>query len=119
MQTPEAAPIACTLSLEAMGPRLAEIRIMTERSVLSHRLDGSRLHLVYRPDAEEEIRRIVGLEQVCCSFLEFSLASNEREVTLTITAPSDAGDAAHWLFAQFLPDTAAPDPPVASCGCPR
>lgn len=117
MQTSEAAAIACTLSLEAMGPRLAEIRSMTERSLLSHCMDGGSLHLVYRPDAEKELRRIVGLEQVCCAFLDFSLTSNEHEVTLTITAPSDAGSAAHWLFAQFLPDTAVPDTPAASCGC--
>jgi hypothetical protein len=90
---------------------------MTERSLLSHRVDGRSLHLVYRADAEKEIRRIVSLEQACCAFLDFSLASNEREVALTITAPSDAGDAAHWLFAQFRPDATAPDAPAASCGC--
>jgi hypothetical protein len=117
MQTSEVTPIACTLRPEGLGPRLAEIRKMTERSLLSHRVDGRSLHLAYRPDAENEVRRIVGLEQVCCAFLDFSLASNECEVTLTITAPSDAGDAVHWLFAQFLPAAAAPNAPAANCGC--
>lgn len=120
MPTAEAPAIACTLNLHDMGPRLAWIRQMTDQNLLSHRLDGDVLSLVYRPEAADLVRRVVELERVCCAFLDFALVANEREVRLTISAPTGAGEVAHWLFAQFLPSdaTATVRPvPQRGCGC--
>jgi hypothetical protein len=65
MQATEAQPIACALDLQAMAPRLAWIHRVTAEGLLSHKLDGRTLRLVYRRAAADEIRNIVELEKVC------------------------------------------------------
>lgn len=120
MQPAEVPAIACTLNLDEMRPRLAWIRQMTDQNLLSHQLDGRTLRLVYRPEAAEVVRRVVELERVCCAFLNFTVVASEREVVLTLSAPESVGEAAPWLFAQFLPSdatTAARPAPTRSCGC--
>lgn len=107
-------PIACTLDSKTMGPRLAWIRGVTERSLLSHRLEGRTLRLVYRADAAEELRCIVELERVCCAFLDFALATTASEAVVTITAPLASDVDAQWLFDQFLPGEGAA---ASTCGC--
>lgn len=116
MQTTEDKPIACTLDSETLGPRLAEIRALTATSLLTHELAGRVLHLRYGREAALQLRRIVELEQVCCAFLDFELCESPADVYLTITAPTEAGEAAGWLFAQFLPEATRPAS-VAPCGC--
>ncbi|WP_341892581.1 hypothetical protein [Variovorax sp. YR752] len=114
MPAAEAKPIACTLDPQAMGSRLAWIRGVTERSLLAHRHEGRELRLVYRPDAADELRRIVNLERDCCAFLDFALEATATEMVLTITSPADTEPDAQRLFAQFLP---AARPAAPACGC--
>ncbi len=114
MQAIEAKPIACTLDSQAMGLRLAWIRAVTERSLLTHRLEGRTLRLVYRADAADELRRMVDLERACCAFLDFALEATTDETVLTISAPVGTEPDAQWLFAQFLPAARAIAP---ACGC--
>lgn len=114
MRAAESNPIACTLNPSAMEPRLAWIRSMTERKLLSHRLDGRTLRLVYRADAAEELRRIVDLERTCCAFLDFALETTANETVLIITSPVGTEPDAQWLFAQFLPEQRAA---ASACGC--
>lgn len=107
-------PIACTLTSAALMGRLDWIRRVTSRSLVSHRLSGSTLHLTYRLDAKADVEQIVVGERECCSFLEFKLREAPDGFELTIYAPDDVvGAAARWLFAQFLPV----DTPRATCGC--
>lgn len=107
-------PVACTIDPKTMGPRLAWIRQVTERSLLTHRRDGRTLRLVYRADAAEELRRVVELERVCCAFLDFALATTASEVVLTITSHLASDVDAQWLFDQFLPGEGAT---ASTCGC--
>lgn len=110
-------PIACTLDSEALTSRLAEIRSFTAVNLISHQLDGRVLHLRYRREAAPQLQRLVELEQACCAFLDFTVATTHSEhVELTITAPADAGDMAEWLFMQFLPESNGSSP-TTSCGC--
>jgi hypothetical protein len=122
MPSPEPAPIACTLDLQAMGPRLAEIGRLTRDHLRSWSLDRQTLHLTYDAAAAPEVARIVELERVCCAFLHFELQATPSAVELTITAPAQEGTDAQWLFAQFLPASAQPDAPVrkaGECACCR
>jgi len=111
MPKPEPAPLACTLDLQAMGPRLAEVRRLTREHLRSHRVDGRTLRLMYAVEAAEKVARIVELERVCCAFLDFELRASAKEVELTITAPEQESTHARWLFAQFLPAADPPDAP--------
>lgn len=122
MPRPEPAPIACTLDLKAMGPRLAEIGRLTREHLCSHQVDGRTLRLTYDTAAAQKVARIVELERVCCAFLEFELKASANKVELTITAPEQEGTDAQWLFAQFLPAADQPDAhasKASECACCR
>lgn len=118
MQSTEHKPLACTLEREALTPRLAEMRAFTTANLLSHEFAGGVVRLRYRREAAPQLRRIVELEQVFCAFLHFEVNETPSDVHLTITAPSQAGETAGWLFAQFLPE-APPPPSIASCSYSR
>lgn len=119
MSTRNAEPLACTVELSEMGPRLERLRKLADTSLQSHQLEGNVLRLAYRPDAAAEVKAIVDLERDCCRFLDFQVHEGNTGVSLTITAPADVGPGAQWLFAQFLPAStihAAARPCFASCG---
>jgi hypothetical protein len=113
MQAAGNQPIACSLSAEDLPERLAWIRQVTTQSLLAHRLDGTRLHLTYVPEARAELERIVASERQCCGFLDFDIRDAQGGIELVIKAPAEAGANARWLFDQFLPRATA----VKACGC--
>lgn len=116
MASPETAPLACTLDLGEMAPRLARLQRLAATGLLSHVQQGNALHLAYRPEAAAEVRAIVALERQCCAFLHFEVDEAPAGVALTITAPDGLGEAAQWLFAQFLPAAAAAPAQRSCCG---
>ena len=118
MHKPEPLPVACTLDLSAIGPRLADVQRLTREHLRSHQLEGRALRLSYAATAAPDVQRIVELERVCCAFLDFRLNETADRIVLAITAPEQAGGDAQWLFAQFLPQAAVPSlPPSRSGGC--
>ena len=57
-------------------------------------------------------------ERTCCAFLGFDVAERADAVTVTITAPESAREAAEALFEPFaLRDDRKPEAAVAACGC--
>lgn len=120
MQAPEPAPIACTLPLEDLGPRLARITQLTRDHLRTHRLEGTVLRLIYDAQASEELARIVELERRCCAFLDFQLSTRGDGIELLIVAPAQQEVGAQWLFAQFLPQAGSAAPAAPGCvGCCR
>jgi hypothetical protein len=109
------AAIACSLPSDALEQRLAWIRRVTANSLLTHRLVGTTLRLLYREDALPDLQKIIAQERECCPFLEYSLRPAEGALQLTIGAPDGLGSDARWLFDQFLPQAAAVS--KKSCGC--
>lgn len=101
--------IAYILGLEALVPRIALLRQLTDPHLVRHELKGRILLIRYRPTAFAELCRIVELERSCCAFLRFRLEQDAEGCELTITAPEGAEDAMRWLSAQFL--AALEDPP--------
>lgn len=116
MQAADDAPVACTLSSEDLGLRLAWIRQVTSANLLSHRLTGTKLQLTYRQGAKRDLEQIVDRERECCAFLRFELREVAGTVELTIEAPSGVGEEARWLFDQFMPSADAGTNKRA-CGC--
>lgn len=121
MPTAEPVPIACTLDLQAMGPRLAEISQLSREHLRSHRLDGRTLRLTYSAAVAERVARIVELERVCCAFLNFELKVTADAVELSVAAPEQERTGTQWLLAQFLPQTGheRPTGDVDECACCR
>ncbi|MGM9481777.1 hypothetical protein ACS5PN_11395 [Roseateles sp. NT4] len=116
MQAADEAPVACTLSSDDLGRRLAWIRQVTSANLLSHQLTGTKLQLTYRPAAKPDLEQIVDRERECCAFLRFDLQESAGTVELTIEAPSGVGEEARWLFDQFLPSADA-GASKSACGC--
>lgn len=98
--------IACTLSAGDFKERVVGIRDLARRSLLSSRRERLRLHLTYGPEARNAVRDLVARESECCAFLSFDLRHDDREVSLTVTAPVAAAAAADELFAHFAPELA-------------
>ncbi len=119
MPAAEPMPIACTLSLADMGPRLTRIRLLTLDHLRSHQLDGVKLHLHYDPSAAVELAEIVELERQFCAFLGFRFVAEDDQLHLQISAPEEQAANARWLFSQFLPDQASAPGPKSGCACCR
>jgi hypothetical protein len=108
MQDPDAIPFACTLDLQALGTRLAEIARLCARHLRGHRLEGRTLRLAFAPAAAEELGRLVALERACCAFLHFEVARHADAIELAIVAPAHAALDTRALLAPFLQAAAVP-----------
>lgn len=94
--------IACTLSGDDFRKRLARIAELTQDALQGCARDDLVLKLIYARDAADRVREMVNREKECCAFLHFDLRAEENRITLTITAPEDARQAAEMLFQQFV-----------------
>lgn len=107
------APIACMLDGDSYRQRTAWIADLNARALKAARRDDLRLMLDYAPSAIADVRRLVAQEQACCAFLTFDLQSHPDALTLVVTAPEAARDAAETILAMFQEKTPLP----ARCGC--
>ena len=96
-----APPIACTLDIGSFKARLAWIGDLNARALTTSRRSDLALTLEYRREALDDVRKLVRGEQACCAFLDFRLDERGDKLTLTVTAPEAARDAADMLFEQF------------------
>ena len=97
--------IACTLDAPDFKERVAVIRDLASRYLLSSKREHLALRLTYAAEALPEVEDLVAKESDCCAFLDFDLRAGDR-VKLTITAPKSAALAADELFAHFAPELA-------------
>jgi hypothetical protein len=97
--------VACSLGATDFKQRVAGIRDLAFRHLLSSRREPLQLHLTYAAEALPDVQDMVANESDCCAFLDFDLRAGDR-VELTITAPESAGLAADELFAHFAPELA-------------
>lgn len=99
------APIACTLSAASFKERAQWLHELTARALLSHRIEGQRLHLSYRPDARADVEKMVQRERQCCGFLKYELQSGTESIEVVVSAPTEACDDAQASFAHLIPPT--------------
>jgi len=97
--------VACILNSCDFEDRLAGIRNLSYRHLLSSRREPLALHLTYAIAARAEVEDIVAKEAECCPFLGFDLEVGEI-VQLSITVPENAASTADELFAHFAPELA-------------
>jgi hypothetical protein len=98
--------IACTLGAGDLTERVSAIRDLASRHLLASRRELLVLHLTYALAAFPEVEGLVAKEAECCAFLDFDLGHDEEKVSLRITAPPSAAQAADELFAHFAPELA-------------
>jgi hypothetical protein len=95
-------PIACALTPVDFKARLADLNLLTKDALISGWRDGLTLHLRYRPEADDRVRRMVEQEQECCAFLTFDVQSTPDATELRITAPEAAKEAIGPIYEQFV-----------------
>ena len=94
MSMPEALPIACSLTPGESHDRLSWIAALNKSSLLQHAREDLTLKLVYAAEARSRVREMVRREQTCCAFLRFDLRESTHRISLSITAPEQAREAA-------------------------
>ncbi len=96
-------PIACSLTGDELPRRLAEIRALGTKALISAERDEVRAVLRFRDGAEvrTELERIVVAESTCCAFLRFELRDEPAATVLTIAAPPDGEPVLQQLVDAF------------------
>lgn len=107
-----APPIACMLSGQDFKERLAWIADLNWRSLKSSQRNDLQLILTYARSALKHVTQMVERERACCPFLVFDVNAGDRVVTLSITAPEEAREAADDVFQPFLGGASK-----AGCSC--
>lgn len=91
-------PIACTLEPPAMPDRLAAWASVLTHATHRTALDGGlRIHLGSDVDLGD-LGRLIGAEQHCCAFLQFTLTVDANGTVLEVRAPEPAGEMITELF---------------------
>jgi hypothetical protein len=88
-------PIACTLSPDQAGERLAEFRALFAAHLLRlERPAPTRLRLVLAEAAgEDAVRELLTREQGCCAFFDFAVAGRGGELLADLEVPEGAAPA--------------------------
>ncbi len=94
-------PIACTLSADAVGNRVAEWRrfLATMVQQVDHQANNVTLTLLGGRDAVLTAVDLAQREKACCSFFEFSIDLDGTETRLTIDVPAEADPILNELLA--------------------
>jgi hypothetical protein len=92
-------PIACTLSPDQTGERLAEFQaLFAAHLVRLERPAPTRLRLVLAAEAgAEAVRDLLTREQGCCAFIDFGLRAEGGELLADLEVPAEAGPALDGL----------------------
>lgn len=90
--------IACTLSHDEMGDRIAEWQAALTHVRDRTPVDGG-IRLALGPDADlAEVTRLARAEWACCSFFAFTLTVDGRGTALEVRAPEAARDLVASVF---------------------
>ncbi len=94
------APVACTLSsadLAAQAGRWERLiaRAMTERTETA---DGLRVSFRPEPGVEEELRRLVAVENQCCPWAAWAVETNAGATVLDVRSTGPGVAALHGMF---------------------
>jgi DNA-binding transcriptional MerR regulator len=84
------APIACTLGVSEIGPRLDAWRRVLAHKRTVEPVDGG-VRIAFGHDVRaREVAELAEAEQSCCSFLSFAIAVDPAGVMLDIVGPPEA-----------------------------
>jgi len=113
-QSPDTAPIACTLGAGEFQARVAGLAALNAAALRHVRRDDLVLELTYAPGARDDVLEMVRRERECCGFLGFNVRDDALGVRVVVTAPEAARAAADTLFESFASGAAGA---AAGCGC--
>jgi hypothetical protein len=103
-------PLTCCLITGDYQNRITWIEDLARRALRCHTHHDLVLRLFYAPESAEEVKRMVEQERMCCAFLTFDVNQQTDALSVTITAPETAQEAADTLFRPFVGGSSARDP---------
>jgi hypothetical protein len=92
-------PIACTLEADAMPERIAAWQSLLGNVRARTKTPDGNLRVEFEDRVDlAELATLVGAEQRCCRFFDFTLTIDRRGTGLEIVAPDDAADLVSAMF---------------------
>jgi hypothetical protein len=84
--------LACSLSPDERAQRGRELQELARRALAKRDREEAAVVLTYRaaPGVEGALRDVISREAECCPFLDFELATGDRELSLRVSAPAGA-----------------------------
>jgi hypothetical protein len=102
-------PVACALTaadLAAQAGRWAQFaaQAMTGRAETAH---GLRMSFRPGPDAENELRELVAVENQCCPWAEWTVEMSAEQIVLDVRSAGEGIATLHTMFTGLQPAPAA------------
>lgn len=96
-------PVACTLGPVDGRARLRRWQRLNESAAPSARVVAGDLQVRYQPGpgVQEELADLAAAEQICCSFVSWSVTNSDVQPVLQVSAPAGAPDAVAPIAAMF------------------
>ncbi len=93
---------ACSLTGREQVERAAEARDLIDGALVAREVTEHGLRLRFRgaPETRAAVRDLVRREKECCPFFDFEIAESCSELTMTVSAPSDARPLLESLFSE-------------------
>jgi hypothetical protein len=88
--------VVCSLEQAELAARRTRWRLLVRRAALAVVPTGRGLRFEFpaEPGVESELRELIGLEQGCCAFADWSLSADSYRVVLEVGGRTDEGVAA-------------------------
>jgi hypothetical protein len=101
--------VACTLTsadLATQGERWQQLgaRALIERVETAR---GLRISFRLEPGVEEELRELVAVENECCSWAEWTVASSADQAVLDVSSSGEGAATLHSMFTSLQPALAS------------
>jgi MerR family copper efflux transcriptional regulator len=91
-------PIACSLDADELAARRGWASRLADDALIDARPTRDGVTARFRPDALDDLRRLVAAESVCCPFLGFRIEEGRDSVVLEVDAPPEARQVVFELF---------------------
>ncbi len=95
---------SCSLSPTRFVGRIAWLKDLSSRALVSHTIGQNQAELNYKINAHKDIEELIRRESACCSFFTFSISEENNVILLAISWPSEKQESAINLFSNFLPN---------------
>jgi hypothetical protein len=98
-------PVACTLTMAAMAEQTGRWERLATRALTEHAQTEHGLRLSFRPEpgAEEELRRLVAVENECCRWASWTVHASAGRIVLEVSSSGDGIAALHNMFTGLHP----------------
>jgi MerR family transcriptional regulator, copper efflux regulator len=99
-QTGGTEPVACTLTSAGLAAQADSWKRLVARAMTKRTQTADGLRMSFRPEpgVEEELRRLVAVESVCCSWAAWAVETDAGAPVLDVRSSGEGVAALHGMF---------------------